>query len=142
MIHVKSPFGQLLGMRVVQWDSGIARLELPLRPELRNLNGAVHGGVLAAMIDFAGSMSGVCPPTPGAWPDNVVSLSMSVNFIRPATGDLLHVCGRSTGGGRSIFMASIEVHDASQNLAATGQGAFKILGTPNPGGAGTPAGKV
>ena len=127
MIEIKSPFGNLLGLRIVEWSVGIARIELPVSEALRNINRTVHGGVIATLIDFAGSMAGALEAGDKLWPENVVSLSMSVNFLRPAGGELLRACGRATGGGKAIFMSSVEVHDAAKVLLATGQGAFKRM---------------
>jgi uncharacterized protein (TIGR00369 family) len=127
MIEVKSPFGNLLGMRVTQWTSTEVYLELPLKSALRTLSGNLHGGVIAALVDFAGSMAGSFRPETGKWPQNVVSLSISVNFLAPLTADTVIARGRKTGGGRRIFMSNVEITDTDGLLVATGQGAFKLI---------------
>ena len=128
MIEVKSPFGNLLGIRVLEWTDTDVRLELPLNADVRTISGTLHGGVIAALVDFAGSMAGSRRPDPGEWPQNVVSLSLSVNFVSRVRGDLVRIRGRKVGGGRRIFMSSVEITESDGSLIATGQGAFKLVG--------------
>ena len=127
MIEVKSPFGKLLGMRVCEWTRSEVCVELPLKADIRTISGTLHGGVIAALVDFAGSMAGSYNPDTGKWPQNVVSLSISVNFLGPVSGDKVIVRGRKVGGGRRIFMSNVEITDADGKLVATGHGAFKLL---------------
>jgi uncharacterized protein (TIGR00369 family) len=126
MIEVKSPFGRLLGMRITRWSTSEVCLELPLKADVRTLSGTLHGGVIAALVDFAGSMAGSLGPVPGESLQKVVSLSISVNFLGRVRGDTVFVRGRKTGGGRRIFMSSVEITDQDGALVATGQGAFKL----------------
>jgi len=127
MIEVKSPFGNLLGIRVTEWTATDVRLELPLKADLRTISGTLHGGVIAALVDFAGSMAGSQRPEPGEWPQNVVSLSISVNFVGRVAGDLVRIHGWKVGGGRRIYMSSVKITEPGGNLVATGQGAFKLI---------------
>ena len=48
-----SPLRAHLGVELVSWAPGAARLRLVPRPEHANLGGAVHGGVLFALADAA-----------------------------------------------------------------------------------------
>jgi len=132
MIEVKSPFGNLLGMRVAEWTRSEVCLELPLKAGVRTISGTLHGGVIAALVDFAGSMAGSFNPETGKWPQNVISLSISVNFLGPVTGDKVFVRGRKVGGGRRIFMSNVEITDTDGSLVATGQGAFKLTDKRGP----------
>jgi uncharacterized protein (TIGR00369 family) len=124
---VKSPFVNLLGLTVVNWDFLQVSLEMAVSPEVRGGTGALHGGAIAALVDIAGAMAGSYSPAPDHWPHNVVSLSMNVNFVRPAFDDVIFARGRKVGGGRTIFMSTVEITDAQSRLVATGQGTFKFV---------------
>ena len=53
-----SPLPGLLGIEVVSWAPGSARLRLGTKPEHANLDGVVHGGVLFALADAAFEIAG------------------------------------------------------------------------------------
>lgn len=79
------PFSTLLGARIAAFDTGSARLELDLDPDLTQQFGYAHGGVLAYLADnavtfAAGSVLG---------PD-VVTSGVAIEYLRPArTGPLV-----------------------------------------------------
>lgn len=47
------PYGNLLGIEVVEVRSGNAVVQMSLKPELNNIFGATHGGALFSLIDEA-----------------------------------------------------------------------------------------
>lgn len=47
------PFIELLGLKRESAVAGRSRLSLELRPELRNMYAAFHGGVIMTMLDVA-----------------------------------------------------------------------------------------
>lgn len=64
------PFSRLLGTRITAFGDGAATLELDLDDDLRQHQGAVHGGVLAYLADnavafAAGSLLGEAALTTG-----------------------------------------------------------------------------
>src|SRR3954464_4066373 len=79
----RAPFNAWLGLQVASWDAEGITLTLRVRPELNGhatLN-ALHGGVLASLIDTACSMAGMART--GA---SVFTVDMRVDYLRPATG--------------------------------------------------------
>lgn len=83
-ILAAQPFSVLLGTRITRFGGGVARLELPIRPELRQQHGYVHGGVLSYLADnaltfAAGTALGV----------KVLTAGFNLEYVRPATGILL-----------------------------------------------------
>lgn len=122
---VETPtFNSLLGLRLVAWEEGFARLELDLRADHQNGVGTVHGGVLMSLLDTVSGFSGVYP-TPGQETRGCATISMNVKFMRPATGGKLIAEGRSQGGGRNIFFTHGEIRDEAGELLATGDGTFR-----------------
>jgi uncharacterized protein (TIGR00369 family) len=47
------PFTRLLGVRREFSEAGRARLVVDARPELQNVIGAMHGGIVATLLDVA-----------------------------------------------------------------------------------------
>ncbi len=48
-------FGEYLGVRIDHVEDGYCRLRLPFKPELSRGDELIHGGVVAALIDKAGT---------------------------------------------------------------------------------------
>lgn len=117
-------FQRLIGFRMTAWSDGVARFELPLKPDLMNRYGIPHGGVYASLLDtvmgFAGSWTGDPEDRRMA-----MTLSLTTNFLARPAGDLLLGEGRRTGGGRSTYFAEGWLTDAEGRLVATGTGTFR-----------------
>ena len=123
-----SGFNTYIGLQIVEWRDGFARLELSPQPHHLNRSAGLHGGVTSTLIDAAGGYCGTFLAVPGRV-KRAVTLSLSVSFIGRATpGALISCIGERRGGGRSTFMASCEVRDATGLLVATGQGVYRNFG--------------
>jgi uncharacterized protein (TIGR00369 family) len=123
-LEPQSGFRQLVGYRLVHWAPGEAKIAVHLVGHHTNRSGAPHGGVICTIIDSAGGYAGCYCTTPG----NVrrtLTLSLSTNFIARAKGSELIATGRVRGGGARTFFASIEVHDDTGALIATGEGVYQ-----------------
>ena len=119
-VHV--PFRAWLDIHGLEWRPGEARIELVLRPELHNSLSAAHGGVVCTVLDVA-MAAAARSDDPEA---RVVTVDMSVQFMRPGVGTLLAV-GRTTTVTRSFAFCEAEIRDPAGLLVAKGSGVFKRL---------------
>ena len=120
------PFQEHLGFTITDWQQDYCRLEQPMRPYLGNRNGALHGGVSAALLDTA--MGYACCYS--ADPDQVlrtVTLSLNVNYIGPPKGDVLITEARRVGGGRTTIFNEAILTDNAGNTIATATGVFRRI---------------
>ncbi len=124
LIEATHGFRDLVGYRLVGWAEGYARVELDLGDQHMNRYGIVHGGLHGVLMDTAMGFSGSYTGDPDRR-QLVMTLSMTVNFLAPATGRTLIAEGRRTGGGRSSFFAEATVHDDTGALLATATGVFR-----------------
>jgi len=115
----RSPFHDLAGFKMLEWSEGFVRIRCALAPHHANRQGAVHGGVVLALIDEAGGASGVWSADP-AVNRKSVSVTLDAKFVGRAQGDYIEVTGRVVGHGRSIYYVQSEVRDAHGNLVAFG----------------------
>ncbi|GAC1339225.1 MAG: PaaI family thioesterase [Myxococcales bacterium] len=118
----KNPFLEMLGARVRLREKGRVVLTLEMRPELLNTWNIAHGGVLMTLLDVAMGSAGA---TADDGAQGVVSVNLSVSFLRPATGPLTAE-GRMVSAGRSIVFCEGDVRDQDGTLVAKGQGTFKL----------------
>ena len=105
-----------------------ARCRLILDQRHTNRHGVLHGGIAGMLLDSAaGATASLTVDDSGRQP--FLTISLSIDFIRPARHGAVTATGRVVGGGRSlIFVAAELVHDDG-TLVATASGVFKRVPT-------------
>ena len=71
------PYGRLLGMEVIEVESGRALVRMRVRPDLENIFGVTHGGALFSLIDEAFQIASNS--------HGVVSLALNVSITYSAS---------------------------------------------------------
>ena len=112
----KVPFAQLLGIEVDKVGKGSATLGLSIRYELTQINGVVHGGAIASLIDTATAFAIIPLLAPK---ERVTTVDLTISYLRPLTAGRITAVTKVVRGGRRLFVVSAEVYDADKNLAAT-----------------------
>ncbi len=112
-----SPFYRHLGMEVIEAGDGRARLRLPVKDELKNLYGILHGGVIAALLD---SSCSIAVGTLLEENEAAVTLDQRINYISNVKEGVLYGEGRALHKGRFTGVGQAEVRDEEGNLVAAG----------------------
>ena len=118
-----NPFGVMLHAETVELALGYAKAVMPITDEMRNPQGAIHGGVLYTLADLAG---GNAAASHGEW---IATVDADMHYLRPAlnlTG--LVAEAREVKYGRRISVYSVEVSDQDGNVLAVGTVTFASLG--------------
>ena len=116
------PFAELLGLRFVPADPGLARQELELRPELLNSFQDAHGGVVTTLADVALAVAAI---TRDGAARGAITVNLSVSFVGPGRGRLVAEA-RCLRSGRELAFSEGEVRDAAGELVAKAVGTFKL----------------
>ena len=119
-VHV--PFLAWLDVQGLEWGPGRASITLALRPELLNSLTAAHGGVVCTLLDVA--MAAAARSEDPA--SRVVTVDMSVQFIRPGIG-VLSAHGHALALTKSLVFCEAELRDPDGQLVAKSSGTFKRL---------------
>lgn len=127
-ILASQPFSVLLGTELLGLSEGSAELRIPIRPELGQQHGFVHGGIVSYAADNAltfagGSVLGTA----------VVTSEFKINYLWPAKGDALIARASVVYHGKRQAVCRCEVFAADQGaemLCATAQGTIVRLSTP------------
>jgi uncharacterized protein (TIGR00369 family) len=89
VIEERSPFNRLLGLKGESIEPGRVVLVIPARPDLVGdpRRPALHGGVVASLVDTAGGAAAWSAVSTG---DAVSTVDLSVDYLEPAGlgGDL------------------------------------------------------
>ena len=122
------PFMQLLDVRREFSEGGRARLVIDERPEIGNVIGAIHGGVVITLLDVVMASAAVSKLD---FTRTAVTLDMNTSFLEPGRGRLT-ADGEVLHHDDSVAWCSATVRDDSGRLVAQAQGAFRYLPLPQP----------
>lgn len=125
-IFAQVPFTRLLGARREFSEGGRARLVIDARPELGNVIGAMHGGVLATLLDVAMASAAV---SLFDFTRTAVTLNMNTSFLEPGRGTLT-ADGEVVQHDDSVAWCRAAITDAGGRLVAQAQGSFRYLPMP------------
>ncbi|HET6948970.1 MAG TPA: PaaI family thioesterase [Acidimicrobiales bacterium] len=122
---------EYLGMRVVEARPGVTVVEARVRPELVHRFGAVHGGVVATLVDHVLGAA-VFPLVPlGTWP---ATLEFKLNYLAAARDGVLRATGRVLSLRRRTAVVQVEVVNEGRTVAVA-LGTIS-LNSPRPEGGG------
>jgi uncharacterized protein (TIGR00369 family) len=127
-VLAEQPFSRLLGAELTRYSPGEAELRIPIRDDLRQQNGFVHGGVVSYAADNALTYAGGSTLGP-----NVVTSEYKINYVRPAVGDWLVARASVVHSGKTQAVCRCDVYvarDGRESLCATAQGTIARLGEP------------
>ena len=125
-IFAQVPFTRLLGARREFSEGGRARLVIDARAELGNVIGAMHGGVLATLLDVAMASAAV---SLFDFTRTAVTLNMNTSFLEPGRGTLT-ADGQVVQHDDSVAWCRAAITDAEGRLVAQAQGSFRYLPMP------------
>lgn len=123
------PFSTFLGARLASFSEGEAVLEVPIRGELLQQDGFVHGGVISYLADNAltfagGSMLG---PT-------VLTSEYKINYLRPASGETLVARASVVHAGKRQAVCRCDVFvvgaGETEKFCAAAQGTIASVAAP------------
>ena len=125
------PFSRMMGARITRFQDGEAVLEIPVRPDLLQQNGYVHGGVLAYAADnaltfAAGSVLG----------PRILTAGFGIDYLRPATGTLLRAVASTVNSSRKQALCRCEIFtvdaEGTETLGAAAPGSARLVDRPDP----------
>lgn len=123
-VLAKQPFSAFLGARLSKIQPGIAELTLPIREELKQQHGFIHGGVISYLADNALGFVG------GSVLTDVVTSEYKINYVRPAIGQTLiaRASVLASGKRQAVCQAEVLVIDGDEEkLVAVAQGTLNKI---------------
>ncbi len=105
-------FREFLGVKVLDFEPGFARVEGVVKEEFTNPFGFAHGGYLVSLADFA---LGVAANADGT---ERFAISIGLDFVSPAkVGERLIAEARIVGGGRRVSFYEMTVRSGERIVA-------------------------
>jgi uncharacterized protein (TIGR00369 family) len=123
-----SHFDALIGTEWLSDDPEDARARVPIRDDLRQPVGLMHGGVMSTLIESVCSRATAL----AVLGDGMAAMgqSISVSFIRPITSGHAEAKARARHRGRTTWVWDAEVIDAEERLCALAQMTIAVRPRP------------
>lgn len=122
----RQSFSVLLGATLEKLEPGQIEMSLPVREDLLQQHGFVHGGVIAYLADNALTYAG------GSLLGDAVTSEFKINFLRPvAGGGRLVAIASALAQGRTQAVCRCEVYSVigdTRRLCAAAQGTIRKAG--------------
>ena len=96
----------LIGARMTRVEPGRVEIELPVRDDLGQQHGFVHGGIVGMIADSAGGYAAFTLMPADA---SVLTVEYKLNMLAPAEGDLLVARAEVLKPGRSLSVVRADV---------------------------------
>ena len=121
-----SPFHTWAGVEVVAATPGSVTVAMDVGEHHVNLQGLVHGGMLAILADTACGLAIRSAIERGRLH---VTTDLDIHFLSPAGPGRLLGRGTAVKVGRSLAFAEASIEDAEGKLLAKAQGRFSVSGS-------------
>lgn len=123
-----SHFDALIGTEWLDDDPEQARARVPIRDELRQPVGLMHGGVISSLVESVCSRATAL----AVLGDGMAAMgqSISVSFIRPVTEGHAEVRAKARHRGRTTWVWDAEILDFEERLCALAQMTIAVRPLP------------
>jgi uncharacterized protein (TIGR00369 family) len=121
------PLNRFLGMRCLEVEDGLARVELPFKPELIGNPEipALHGGAISATLDTTGGLAVWSKARPH---DRVSTIDLRVDYLRPGRAEPFIAVATVVRLGNRVGVAELRAfHPAEEDRPiAAGMGVYSV----------------
>jgi len=109
----RQEFMRLVGGRLSDIEPGRCVVSLPMRAELTQQRGFLHGGVTAALADTAAGFAAYSLMPAGSSP---LTVEFKINLMAPAVGDLFVARAEVVRPGRTLIVVETGIAAQSDGL--------------------------
>lgn len=113
----ENSFPTLVGIEIESIENGRARLAMDVTEKHLQLQGIMHGGAIATLIDTAVAMAILGASEPG---DRFTTIEMKINYLSPVREGRVFADAKLIRDGRRIVVAECDVFEPRGRLAAKG----------------------
>ncbi|GMV59427.1 MAG: putative phenylacetic acid degradation protein [Betaproteobacteria bacterium] len=117
----------LIGATMTALEPGRCTIELPVRADLTQQHGFVHGGIVGMIADSAGGYAAFTLMPADA---SVLTVEYKINMLAPAKGERLVAVGSVVKPGRTLSIVRADVHaidGARETLVAAMQQTLMVM---------------
>jgi uncharacterized protein (TIGR00369 family) len=120
------PYVRMLGAEVAELARDHVRLVLPYHDENANRNGTLHGGVIASLVDLAGSLAAWTGSSRGAHVETS-TVDLAIHYLAAAIRCAVFAEARVLRRGREIVFTEVALRSEADKPIARGLLACRAL---------------
>lgn len=109
-------FDALYGLEIVEVRDDLVRGRVPVRDDLRQPFGLIHGGVLTSIAETLASLGTAAAVVPAG--SAAMGLSNSTSFLRPVLEGTIHGRAIRRHHGRTTWIWDVEITDDDGRMCA------------------------
>ncbi len=109
-------FDRLYGLEIGEISDGLVRGRVPVRDDLRQPGGLLHGGVYAAVAESLATNGTAAMVFQDG--NTAMGLSNQTSFLRPVTQGAVSAVARARHRGRTTWVWEVELTDDDGRLCA------------------------
>jgi|SRR4051812_1880643 1,4-dihydroxy-2-naphthoyl-CoA hydrolase len=109
-------FDRLYGLELLSMDDAEVVAQVPVRDDLKQPAGLVHGGVFASIAESICSTATWAAVHPEG--RSAQGLSNQTSFLRPILDGTIHATGRRRHRGRTTWVWEVDITDDAGRLCA------------------------
>jgi acyl-coenzyme A thioesterase 13 len=106
------------GLKLLSHGGGLARMECPVSGPTQNVNGSLHGGVIALLVDEAGTVALASADRDGR---PGVTTDLAISYLRPGKPPRVIAQARALKVGRTLGFVQVDILGDDGSLVATGR---------------------
>jgi 1,4-dihydroxy-2-naphthoyl-CoA hydrolase len=124
-------YDRLYGLELLDMGEHEVRARVPVRDELKQPMGLVHGGVYASIAESICSIATALAVLPEG--KMAVGMSNSTSFLRPITQGAIHAHATRLHRGRTTWVWDVRFHDDHERLCALTRMTMAVRPLPEKG---------
>jgi 1,4-dihydroxy-2-naphthoyl-CoA hydrolase len=109
-------FDRLYGLEILSFSDTEVRASVPVRHDLKQPAGLVHGGVYASIAESVASIGTALAVA--AQGEMAMGLSNATNFLRPVTDGVIHALATRIHKGRTTWVWDVRFSDDADRTCA------------------------
>jgi acyl-coenzyme A thioesterase 13 len=117
-LHVATPLFKFTGFRLLSFGGGRAEMECPVAPPTQNVNGFLHGGIIALLVDEAGTVALASEDRDGR---PGVTTDLSVSYLSPGRPPRVLARAQALKVGRTLGYVQVDIVNDDGKLVAQGR---------------------
>jgi uncharacterized protein (TIGR00369 family) len=124
-VLASQPFSVLIGAELIRLETGFAEIHIPVKPDLKQQHGFLHGGVISYAADNAITFAGG-----SVLGESVVTAEFKINYLKPCLGKLLVARATVIDHGKRSAVCRCEIFmigDGGEQLCAAAQGTVSTI---------------
>lgn len=102
----RQPFMTLVGGEIAELKPGLCKVALPMRPDLAQQRGFLHGGVTTALADTAAGFAAYSLMPANSAP---LTVELKINLMSPAIGERFVAEARVLRSGKTLSVVEVDV---------------------------------